>query len=105
MQVSIALKDRDYAFTADPGERQKEVEAIHRSFPAVRLMRGFVHEVAAVRLPPSTPGTIAFLAGPPPMIDASLRHLIMHARIPPARIRYDKFSLPTRIAFPIEESP
>ena len=34
----------------------------------------------------------AYVAGPPPMVDASLRLLLREARLPPADIRYDKFS-------------
>jgi toluene monooxygenase electron transfer component len=34
----------------------------------------------------------AYVAGPPPMVDASLRWLLREARLPPADIRYDKFS-------------
>jgi toluene monooxygenase electron transfer component len=34
----------------------------------------------------------AYVAGPPPMVDASLRLLLREARLPLADIRYDKFS-------------
>jgi toluene monooxygenase electron transfer component len=34
----------------------------------------------------------AYVAGPPPMVDASLRLLLREARLSPADIRYDKFS-------------
>ena len=34
----------------------------------------------------------AWVAGPPPMVDASLRLLLREARLAPADIRYDKFS-------------
>ena len=34
----------------------------------------------------------AYVAGPPPMVDASLRLLLREARLAPADIRYDKFS-------------
>ena len=37
-------------------------------------------------------GVRAYVAGPPPMVDASLRLLLREARLPPADIRYDKFS-------------
>ncbi|MCF3948751.1 2Fe-2S iron-sulfur cluster-binding protein [Acidiphilium iwatense] len=78
--VTLALSD------------EADVALVRRSFPDVRVMSGFVHEVAAACLPTTTSNTIAFLAGPPPMIDACLRHLVVGARIPPTRIRYDKFS-------------
>jgi toluene monooxygenase electron transfer component len=34
----------------------------------------------------------AYVAGPPPMVDACLRLLLREARLAPADIRYDKFS-------------
>ncbi len=34
---------------------------------------------------------VAFVAGPPPMVDGALRMLIMEARLPAKDIRYDKF--------------
>lgn len=83
--VTVAL-----SAAADPAS-QDALAPLRRAFPEMRFVQGFVHE-AATALPPSGPATIAFLAGPPPMIDACLRHLIARARIPPGRIRYDKFS-------------
>jgi len=32
------------------------------------------------------------VAGPPPMVDGTLRFLLRDARIPPQFIRYDKFA-------------
>ena len=40
----------------------------------------------------STADVRAYVAGPPPMVDASLRLLLREARLSPADIRYDKFS-------------
>ena len=37
-------------------------------------------------------GPTAFVAGPPPMVDATLRMLITEARLPASDIRYDKFT-------------
>jgi toluene monooxygenase electron transfer component len=78
--VTLALSD------------EVDIETLQGRFPNAYVTSGFVHEAAALHLPPATSETIAFLAGPPPMIDACLRHLIAKARIPPTRIRYDKFS-------------
>ena len=83
--VTIALSEPE----TDLGDVLGPLSA---DYPAFRFVGGFVHEVAMAALPPSRPSTIAFLAGPPPMIDACLRHLITRARVPPGRIRYDKFS-------------
>lgn len=35
---------------------------------------------------------MAFLAGPPPMVEAGVRMLLLKARLPASLIRYDKFS-------------
>ncbi len=35
---------------------------------------------------------MACLAGPPPMVDATLRALVTEAGLAPSAIRYDKFS-------------
>ena len=36
--------------------------------------------------------TTAYLAGPPPMVESAMRMLMTEARLPPSRIRFDKFS-------------
>ena len=53
---------------------------------------GLVHDVAARRMTGKWSGVRAYLAGPPPMVDASIRVLLKEARLTPADIRYDKFS-------------
>jgi toluene monooxygenase electron transfer component len=60
-------------------------------FPLLCFQPGFVHDVArpvAVRLE----NAMYFVAGPPPMVDAALRMLLLEAKAPARRIRYDKFS-------------
>jgi toluene monooxygenase electron transfer component len=32
-----------------------------------------------------------FVAGPPPMVDAAMRALVLGLKIPPTEIRYDRF--------------
>jgi len=68
----------------------------HPEHPSIRLEEGFVHEVAA-RAMGEISGqlndrTIGFVAGPPPMVDGAIRVLLSEAKLPPGRIRYDKFS-------------
>jgi toluene monooxygenase electron transfer component len=53
---------------------------------------GFVHEVAARGMQGRFRGVRAYVAGPPPMVDGSLRMLLKEARLSPSDIRYDKFS-------------
>jgi toluene monooxygenase electron transfer component len=53
---------------------------------------GLVHEVAGRHMKGRFDNVRAWVAGPPPMVDASIRMLLKEGRLAPARIRYDKFS-------------
>ncbi len=64
----------------------------HERFPALGLASGFIHEVAAKDLPEVSDNLMAYVAGPPPMVDAALKVLIAQAGLAPPQIRYDKFS-------------
>lgn len=66
-------------------------EALARAHPGLTLAGGFVHEVAAKAMAGKTAGRVAYLAGPPPMVDAAIRMLVVQARLPARDIRYDKF--------------
>lgn len=52
---------------------------------------GMVHEVALQRLSEGVSNRMIYLAGPPPMVDAAIRGLIVQSQVPADRIRYDKF--------------
>ncbi len=63
--------------------------------PELDRATGFVHEAAisALRTEAGPPDNLmAYLAGPPPMVDSAIRSLIIEAGLPPGSIRYDKFS-------------
>jgi toluene monooxygenase electron transfer component len=64
----------------------------HRDFPDIALAKGFVHEVASARMAGQWDNAAGFVAGPEPMVNAALKVLIAEAGLPPAFIRYDKFS-------------
>ena len=66
--------------------------ALAAAYPELAFARGLVHEVAGARMAGRFAGVRAYVAGPPPMVDASLRLLLREARLLPADIRYDKFS-------------
>jgi toluene monooxygenase electron transfer component len=69
------------------GEAMPELAS---TFPALRFSQGFVHEAACAE-PFAPPGdAIFFIAGPPPMVDASIKALLAR-KISPKDIRYDKF--------------
>jgi toluene monooxygenase electron transfer component len=80
LAITVALSDEDVP------------AALAAAYPGFAFARGFVHAVAGERMAGRFAGVRAFVAGPPPMVDASLRLLLREARLPPADIRYDKFS-------------
>ena len=63
------------------------------AYPELTFESGFVHEVAKKALA-GMPAleTMAYVAGPPPMVDATLRMLLLDMRLGGSNIRYDKFS-------------
>jgi toluene monooxygenase electron transfer component len=80
LAVTVALSDEDVP------------AALAGAFPGFGFARGFVHAVAGEQMKGRFTDVRAWVAGPPPMVDASLRLLLREARLPPADIRYDKFS-------------
>jgi toluene monooxygenase electron transfer component len=60
--------------------------------PQLHFGKGFVHAVAAERMRGRFANVRAYAAGPPPMVDATLRMLLREGRLTPDNIRYDKFS-------------
>ena len=58
----------------------------------IDVARGFVHSVAGKRMAGAWNDPVAFVAGPPPMVDAALRLLVTEARLSASDIRYDKFT-------------
>lgn len=63
-----------------------------RAHPELRFDEGFVHEATMRGMTGRWENVMTYLAGPPPMVDATLRSLVMEAKLTPAQIRYDKFS-------------
>jgi len=59
--------------------------------PGVTLSRGLVHAVARRHCRFSGRDAVAFLGGPPAMVDAAIRMLLAEMKFPAARIRFDKF--------------
>lgn len=67
-------------------------DELRRRHPALGFASGFPHEIAARELAGRFAGRVAYLAGPPILVDVSIRMLITQARLPARDIRYDKFS-------------
>jgi len=60
--------------------------------PALEFDAGFVHAVAGRRMKGRFENVRAYAAGPPPMVEATLRMLLLEGRLTSDNIRYDKFS-------------
>ena len=80
LAITVALSDEDVP------------ASLSAAYPAFTFARGFVHAVAGEHMKGRFSEVRAYVAGPPPMVEASLRLLLREARLPPADIRYDKFS-------------
>jgi toluene monooxygenase electron transfer component len=80
LAVTIALSDEDVP------------ASLPATYPGLAFARGLVHAVTGERMKGRFADVRAYVAGPPPMVDASLRLLLREARLSPADIRYDKFS-------------
>lgn len=85
LQISIALSeaqnaDDNHGMTGDLAD-----------LPAnLKIAQGFVHELVSETR--ANTNTMGFIAGPPPMVDASIRELIVGKEFDVDRIRYDKFA-------------
>lgn len=80
LRIVIALSDEDVPASAAP------------QFPLLQFARGMVHEVANRDMAGKYQNVRAYLAGPPPAVDASIRVLLLEAKLTSDNIRYDKFS-------------
>ena len=59
---------------------------------SLRFERGLVHEVAKRAMAGKYQNVRAYVAGPPPAVDAAIRVLLLDAKLTTDNIRYDKFS-------------
>lgn len=80
LAVTVALSDEEVP------------EAARREHPALAVEQGLVHEVAARGMKGRYDNVLAYVAGPPPAVDAALRMLLLEAKLTTDNIRYDKFS-------------
>lgn len=80
VRITVALSEEDAP------------DAESTPYPNLTYASGMVHQVAAEQMKGSYENTIAFVAGPAPMVDGAIRILILEGRLPAGDIRYDKFS-------------
>jgi len=77
-KVTIALSEEDVP--------QKGAHA------SLKFENGLVHEVAKRAMAGKYQNVRAYVAGPPPAVDAAIRVLLLDAKLTTDNIRYDKFS-------------
>ena len=80
LAITVALSDEDVPASAAA------------EYPALRFERGLVHEVARREMAGRYDNVRAYLAGPPPAVEAAIRVLLLEAKLTADCIRYDKFS-------------
>jgi len=78
LEVTVALSD------------ESATTALHAEFPVLKLAEGMVHDVAAKAIAGRDRNVLAYIAGPPIMVDSAIRSLIAGG-ITVRDIRYDKF--------------
>ena len=78
VELTVALSEED----VPPGSER----------PRLRFERGLVHEVAKRAMAGKYQNVRAYVAGPPPAVDAAIRVLLLDAKLTTDNIRSDKFS-------------
>jgi toluene monooxygenase electron transfer component len=77
-EITVALSEEDVPAKND--------------WPSLRFERGLVHEVVKRAMTGKYQDVRAYVAGPPPAVDAAIRVLLLEAKLTTDNIRYDKFS-------------
>jgi len=80
VEVTVALSEEDVP------------PAAKSEWPRLRFERGLVHEVAKRAMAGNYQDLRAYVAGPPPAVDAAIRVLLLEAKLSTDNIRYDKYS-------------
>jgi toluene monooxygenase electron transfer component len=65
--------------------------SIQAAYPSLRFEQGLVHERVAARDLSEWVDPAAYLAGPVPAVEALTTVMLTHHRLPPGRIRFDRF--------------
>ena len=77
-EITVALSDEEVPPTPE--------------WPQLRFAHGLVHEVAKRAMAGKYQNVRAYVAGPPPAVDAAIRMLLLDAKLSTDNIRYDKYS-------------
>ena len=70
----------------------EEVAPAKTPWPKLRFETGLVHEVAKRAMAGKYQDLRAYVAGPPPAVDAAIRVLLLEAKLTTDNIRYDKYT-------------
>ncbi len=79
LEITVALSD------------EAPATPLQADFPILKFAQGMIHEVAAKVLAERDRNALIYVAGPPIMVDSTLRALITRG-VPVRDIRYDKFA-------------
>jgi toluene monooxygenase electron transfer component len=79
-EVTVALSEEEIS------------EKTQQDWPSLKFQNGLVHEVAKREMAGKYQYVRAYVAGPPPAVDAAIRVLLLDAKLTTDNIRYDKFS-------------
>lgn len=80
LKVTVALSD------------EPPIDRLHNDYPSLSFVYGMVHDAARDGLEDvDLQKTIAYVAGPPPLVSAAQRLLLLERKMPVTNIRYDKF--------------
>lgn len=66
-------------------------DSVLNDYPQLKFDTGYVHDIAGRHMQGNYQNVRAYLAGPPPMVDATIR-MLLQARLTSDNICYDKFS-------------
>jgi toluene monooxygenase electron transfer component len=80
LEITVGLSEEDV-----PPSAGKE-------WPALRFERGLVHEVAKRNMAGKYQELRAYIAGPPPAVDAAIRVVLLDGKLTTDNVRYDKYS-------------
>jgi toluene monooxygenase electron transfer component len=79
-EITIALSEEEIS------------EKARHDWPSLKFEKGLVHEVAKREMAGKYQNVRAYVAGPPPAVDAAIRVLLLDAKLTTDNIRYDKYS-------------
>lgn len=78
LEITVALSEEDVP--------------VKNQWPSLLFERGLVHEVAKRNMAGKYRDVRAYIAGPPPAVDAAIRVVLLDGKLTTDNVRYDKYS-------------